>query len=173
VNFDRQPTLQGPRFRLRPLAASDHDAFIAVANDPLIWAEHPEADRASSEKVEGYFADALASGGALVITNRDGEVIGSSRFEEVDEAGDSILVDHTFLARPYWGSEDYTEVKGLLLDHAFTVYETVELRIGIDNARTRAAVEELLGAVHVDTVRTPLGDHAVYELSRSAWAERA
>jgi RimJ/RimL family protein N-acetyltransferase len=173
VNFDRQPTLEGSKFRLRPLAASDHDAFIAVANDPLIWAEHPEADRATPEKVEGYFADALASGGALVVTTADGEVVGSSRFEEARESGDSILVDHTFLARSYWGSEDYTEVKGLLFDHAFTVYETVELRIGVDNARTRAAVEELLGAVYVDTVPTPLGDHAVYALSRSAWAERA
>lgn len=109
ANFDRRPTLEGPKFRLRPLAASDHDAFVAVANDPLVWAEHPEADRATPEKVEGYFADALASGGA---------------------------------------------------------------RIGIDNTRTRA-VEALLGAVYVGTVPTPLGDHAVYELSRSAWAERA
>ncbi|MCW2979959.1 MAG: GCN5-related N-acetyltransferase [Solirubrobacterales bacterium] len=159
--------------RLRPLAASDHDAFVAVAGDPLIWAEHPEADRATPEKVKGYFADALASGGGRVVTNTDGEVIGSSRFEEAHEDGNSILVDHTFLARPYWGSEDYTEVKGLLFDHAFTAYETVQLRIGVDNARTRAAVEELLGAVHVDTVPTPLGDHAVYEPSRTAWAERA
>ena len=173
MDFDRQPTLEGSKFRLRPLEASDHDAFIAVANDPLIWAEHPEADRANPEKVEEYFADALGCGGALVVTNRDGEVIGSSRFEEVDAGGDRILVDHTFLARPYWGSEDYVEVKRLLFDHAFTAYETVELRIGIDNARTRAAVEELLGAVHADTVPTPLGDHAVYELSRTAWAERA
>ncbi len=173
MTFDRQPTLQGPKFRLRPLAASDRDAFIAVANDPLIWAEHPEADRADQEKVEGYFVDALASGGALVVTNRDGEVVGSSRFEDVDEDRDCMLVDHTFLARPYWGSEDYIEVKRLLFDHAFTACETVQLRIGVDNTRTRAAVEELLGAVYVDTVPTPLGDHAVYELSRTAWSERA
>lgn len=173
MNFDRQPTLEGARFQLRPLEASDHDAFVAVANDPLIWEEHPEADRATSEKLEGYFSGALASGGALVVTTADGEVVGSSRFEEADEGGSRVLVDHTFLARPFWGSEDYTEVKGLLFDHAFTVYETVELRIGVDNARTRAAVEELLGAVYVDTLSTPLGDHAVYEISRSAWAGRA
>jgi N-acetyltransferase len=173
MSFDRQPTLAGSKFRLRPLTASDHDAFIAVANDPLIWEEHPEADRATPEKVERYFAEALASGGALVVTTADGEVVGSSRFEEVDEAGDSILVDHTFLARTCWGSGDYIEVKGLLFDHAFTAFETVQLRIGVDNARTRAAVEELLGAVYVESVPTPLGDHAVYELSRSAWAKRA
>jgi RimJ/RimL family protein N-acetyltransferase len=172
VDFDRQPTLEGPNFRLRPLEASDRDAFIAVAGDPLIWEEHPEADRASAEKLEGYFADALASGGALVVTTADGEVVGSSRFEGPDEAAGRILVDHTFLARPYWGRDEYTEVKGLLFDHAFTVFETVELRVGVDNARTRGAVEDMLGAVYSGTVSTPLGDHAVYEVSRSAWAGR-
>ena len=172
MEFDRQPTLQGPRLQLRPLRASDREAFIAVASDPLIWEEHPESDRATPEKLERLFADALASGGAVVVTTADGEVIGGSRFEEPDEAGNRILVDHTFLARAYWTPEDYTEVKGLLFDHAFTVFEAVELRVGVDNARTRGAVEEFLGAVHVDIVATPLGDHAVYELSRDTWARR-
>lgn len=134
--FDRQPTLQGPKLGLRPLRASDREAFLAVANDPLIWEEHPESDRATPEKLERFFADALASGGALVVTTADDEVVGSSRFEEPDEARDRILIDHTFLAR------------------------------------TRYAVEEFLGAAHVDTVPTPLGDHAVYELSRDAWVQR-
>ncbi|HTR75094.1 MAG TPA: GNAT family protein [Solirubrobacterales bacterium] len=171
--FDRQPTLQGSKFRLRPLQAADHDAFVAVADDPLIWEEHPEPDRATPEKVEQFFADALACGGAMVITTADGEVVGSSRFEELDEGGDRVLIDHTFLARPYWSAEDYTAVKGLVFDHAFATFDTVELRVGVDNARTRRAVEDFLGAVHVETVSTPLGDHAVYELSRDAWAERA
>lgn len=172
MDFDRQPTLQGSKFQLRPLQASDLDAFTAVANDPLIWEEHPESDRATPEKLERFFADALASGGALVVT-KDGEVVGSSRLEEPDEANERILVDHTFLARPYWVPEDYREVKGLLFDHAFTAVETVELRVGVENARTRCAVEDLLGATYVDRVSTPVGDHAVYEISRDAWSERS
>jgi RimJ/RimL family protein N-acetyltransferase len=150
VDFDRQPTLQGARFRLRPLQTSDRDAFIAVAGDPSIWEEHPESDRATPGKLEQFFADALASGGALVVTTPDGEVVGSSRFEEPDDAGDRILIDH-----------------------AFTAFDTIELRVGVDNARTRGAIEDFLGATYVDTVSTTLGDHAVYELSRDAWAQRA
>jgi RimJ/RimL family protein N-acetyltransferase len=173
MEFDRQPTLQGPKFLLRPLLESDRDSFIAVAADPLIWYEHPEPDRATAEKVEKFFTDALASGGAVVVATGDGEIIGSSRFEEPDAARDRVLIDHTFLARPYWTLEDYLEVKTLLFDHAFTAFETIELRVGLDNARTRHAVEDFLGAVYVDTIPTPLGDHAVYELSRDAWAERA
>jgi RimJ/RimL family protein N-acetyltransferase len=173
MDFDRQPSLQGPKFTLRPLLDSDHDAFVAVASDPLIWEEHPESDRATAAKVEQFFADALASGGAVVLVTGDGEIVGSSRFEAPDEARDRILIDHTFLARPYWTLEDYLEVKSLLFDHAFATFGTIELRVGVDNTRTRHAVEDFLGAVYVETASTPLGDHAVYELSRDAWAERA
>jgi RimJ/RimL family protein N-acetyltransferase len=172
MDFDRQPTLQGSTLELRPLRAADRGAFVAVANDPLIWEEHPESDRATPAKVERFFADALASGGALVVTTAAGEIIGGSRFEEPDAARSRVLVDHTFLARTHWDRESYTEVKGLMFDHAFRTVETVELQIGADNARTREAVEEFLGAVHVDTVPTPLGDHAVYEISREAWRRR-
>ena len=45
-------------------------------------------------------------------------------------------------------------------------------RVGVGNARTRGAVEDLLGATHVGTVASPLGDDAVYEVSRDAWANR-
>lgn len=173
MSFDRQPSLQGSKFELRPLLESDRDAFIAVAADPLIWEEHPEPDRATPEKVGRFFDDALASGGAVVVVTDDGEIVGGSRFEQPDEAGDRILIDHTFLSRPYWTLEDYLEVKSLLFDHAFAAFGTVELRVGVDNARTRHAVEDFLDAVYVDTVSTPLGDHAVYELSRDAWAARA
>lgn len=173
MDFDRQPSLQGPKFGLRPLLDSDRDAFIAVAADPLIWEEHPESDRAHPDKVGKFFDEALASGGAVVVTDGDGEIIGSSRFEQADDARDRILIDHTFLARPYWTLEDYLEVKSLLFDHAFKTFDTVELRVGVDNTRTRHAVEDFLDAVHIDTVSTPLGDHAVYELSRDAWAARA
>jgi RimJ/RimL family protein N-acetyltransferase len=168
--FDRQPALQGSRFAMRPLRDSDREAFVAVAGDPLIWEEHPEADRAASEKLERFFADSLASGGAMVVTTAAGEIVGSSRFEEPDESRDCVLVDHTFLARPYWTREDYIAVKGLVFDHAFKTFGTVELRVGLDNARTRRAVEDFLGAVYKGTVSTPLGDHAVYELSRDTWA---
>ena len=97
-------------------------------------------------------------------------MIGSSRFEPPDEARSRVLVDHTFLERAYWTREAYTEVKALLFEHAFGSFETVELRVGAENTRTRGAVEDFLGAVHVDTISTPLGDDAVYEIARDTWA---
>ena len=49
----------------------------------------------------------------------------------------------------------------------------MELRVGVDNVRTRHAIEDFLGATYVETISTPLGEHAVYQLSRDAWAARA
>jgi RimJ/RimL family protein N-acetyltransferase len=170
MDFDRQPTLQGPTLGLRPLQPADRDAFLAVASDPLIWEQHPESDRHTPDKLERFFADALASGGALVVTTADGTIIGSSRFETPDVERSRVLIDHTFLARTHWTREHYFEIKGLLFDHAFQTFETVELRVGVDNARTRGAVEDVLGATHVDTIATPLGEDAVYEVSREGWA---
>ena len=104
------------------------------------------------------------------MTTADGTIVGSSRFEAPDEARSRVLVDHTFLARTHWTVEDYAEAKGLLFDHAFATFDTVELRVGVDNARTRGAVEQVLGAVLAGTVQTPLGEDAVYEVTREAWA---
>jgi len=84
--LDRQPVLQCERVLLRPLRADDWDALFAVASDPLIWAQHPAHDRWREPVFCGFFDDAMAGGGALVVIGRgSGAVIGSSRFQGLDE----------------------------------------------------------------------------------------
>jgi RimJ/RimL family protein N-acetyltransferase len=39
--IDLQPTLVGQGIYLRPLTLEDHDALYQVANDPLVWEQHP------------------------------------------------------------------------------------------------------------------------------------
>jgi RimJ/RimL family protein N-acetyltransferase len=169
VALDRQPTLSGPTLRLRPLRKSDHDALAAAAADPLIWEQHPDHERGSPEGFDRFFTDGLASGGTLLIATADGEVIGSSRYDGYDEArGGRVEIGWTFLVRAHWGGPTNRELKQLMLDHAFASVATVVFRVGVDNRRSRRAVEKL-GAVLVDTMDTPLGPHAVYELARDAW----
>ena len=164
--LDRQPTLAGPTLRLRPLRATDHDALFAAAADPLIWEQHPDRERGSAEGFDRYFADGLASGGALLISTADGEVIGSSRYDRYDPAdGGRVEIGWTFLVRSHWGGATNGELKRLMLDHAFGSVATVVFRVGVDNRRSRRAVEKL-GAVLADEVETPLGPHVVYELTR-------
>lgn len=167
--FDRQPTLAGPTLRLRPLRASDHDALAAAAADPRIWEQHPDHDRGTEAGFDRFFADCLASGGTLLVTTADGKVIGSSRYDAYDAAGGGrVEVGWTFLVRAHWGGPTNAELKRLMLDHAFGSVGTVTFRVGVDNRRSRRAVEKL-GAALVGTVDAPLGPHAVYELAREAW----
>jgi len=58
-----QPThLSNEKVSLRPLAAIDFDSLYAVANDPLIWEQHPNPDRYKREVFQNYFKGALESG---------------------------------------------------------------------------------------------------------------
>src|SRR5262245_9568322 len=79
-HFDLQPTLEGESILLTPLKPDDFESLYAVASDPLIWEQHPEPTRYQRGVFEGFFAGAIASGGALLVTDKTlGKVIGSSR----------------------------------------------------------------------------------------------
>lgn len=165
MELDRQPTLEGPTLRVRPMRPNDLDALYAVAADPLLWEQHPSRDRHRREVFERLFAEGLASGGALVVATHDGEVIGSSRYDHLDPEGGRVEIGWTFLARSHWGGATNGELKRLMLDHAFGAVDVVVFRVGLENRRSRRAVEKL-GAVLVGTEPTELGEHAVYELPR-------
>src|SRR5580698_9066573 len=101
--FELQPSIQNDLIRLEPLRAGDFEALYAVASDPLIWEQHPAKDRYQREVFANYFKSGLESGGALrVIDNVNGELIGSSRYYDLDEHERKVSVGYTFIARRYW-----------------------------------------------------------------------
>ena len=141
--------LAGDLLLLRPLTAEDFDALRAIAADPAVWEQHPAKDRTQEPVFRAWFAEALASGGALVAVDRaDGTVIGTSRYAQRGE--DEVEVGWTFLARSRWGGRWNGEMKRLMLDHAFTAVTTAVLSVHRDNLRSQRAVERL-GAVRVGT----------------------
>ena len=149
MSFDLQPILEGKLVRLRPLRPDDWDDLYAVASDPLIWEQPPIRDRYRREVFEGFFRDALASGGALIaIDAKTGQVIGSSRFHGYDEEQGEIEIGWTFLARSHWGRLYNHEMKQLMLGHAFRFVKSVVFLVGPENLRSQRAVEKI-GAVRV------------------------
>ena len=145
--FDLQPTLEGPLVTLRPLSPADHDQLFAVAADPLIWEQHPDKTRFQPAGFEGFFQEALDSGGALLaIETASGQVIGSSRFHGYDEMADEVEVGWTFLARSHWGGQYNREMKRLMLEHAFRHVGRVVFYIDPANHRSQRAIEKI-GAV--------------------------
>ena len=150
--FDRQPTLIGNLLQLRPLTQGDFDALFEVASDPLIWEQHP-ANRHEESEFRSFFDESLASGGALVATRKDSDVvIGSSRYHAYDETASEIEIGWTFLARAYWGGAYNGEMKRLMLNHAFGYVDSVVLLVAPDNTRSQRAVEKVGG--RRDGVRT-------------------
>ena len=100
--FDLQSMLQGELLGLRPLRPEDFPALYAVASDPFIWEQHPSKDRYKEEVFQGFFREALESGGALIALDaKDGQVIGSSRFYDYNQEKREIEIGWTFFARTH------------------------------------------------------------------------
>lgn len=157
--FDLQPHLKGELIELRPLASEDWDDLFAVASDSLIWEQHPERDRYKEGMFRVFFKEALESGGAFVIIDRETQqIIGSTRFYGYDPEKSEIEIGWTFLARKYWGGRYNREMKELLLAHAFTFVENVVFYVGETNIRSQKAMEKI-GAIKLGTARRTYGNH--------------
>ncbi len=164
--FDLQPTLKGELLDLRPLRAEDFDALFAVASDPLIWEQHPASDRYKPEIFRAFFDEGLASGGALVATDKkDGRVVGSSRFHAYNPEEKEVEIGWTFLARKYWGGAYNGEMKQLMISHAFKFVDRVVFLIGEENRRSQRAVEKI-GAVRFGTRIDGMGrERAAFQIT--------
>ena len=171
MTFELQPTLAGRLLTLRPLRPGDFAALYAVAADPLIWEQHPARDRWREDVFGIFFAEALASGGALAaIDAGDGRMIGSSRFHGYDPRHRQVEIGWTFLARSHWGGVYNAEMKRLMLDHAFRFVDSVLFIVGPHNLRSQRAVEKI-GGVRDGRRRDDTGlESFVFRLTASDWA---
>lgn len=171
--IDLQPTLHGTLVNLRPVREDDLEALYAVASDPELWALHPQRNRWERPVFEGVFREGLASGGMLVATDpRSEAVLGSSRFYDLKEDTRALTIGYTFVARSAWGSGVNAEMKRLMLDHAFSWAQTVWFYVGVDNLRSRRAVEKLGATFSHTEQRQWVTLHALYALSAEAWQQR-
>jgi RimJ/RimL family protein N-acetyltransferase len=168
---DLQPTLQGPRVIVRPVAPADWHEMFAAAADPEIWALHPVSDRYTENVFRAFFDSAIASGSAFSFVDRaQGTIIGSSRYYGHDPVAGEIEIGWTFLARPYWGGSYNLEIKRLMLAHAFSFVDTVVFWVGQTNWRSQRAMEKI-GGVRRPELKTRLLDgknraHVVFKISK-------
>jgi RimJ/RimL family protein N-acetyltransferase len=168
-----QPTLVGEALVLRPLKAADFDALFAVASDPLIWEQHPEPSRYQRAVFDGFFAGALASGGALAVLRRDtAAIIGTSRYYDWNATAREVAIGFTFVARQHWGGAVNRELKHLMLQHAFRWADAVWFHVGKNNWRSRKALEKI-GARYSHEVGRVVGDavqpYVHYRIAAVQW----
>ncbi|MCB5169828.1 GNAT family N-acetyltransferase [Streptomyces bambusae] len=163
--------LTGRFTRLEPLAAHHAEALAeAGAEDRTTYAftPVPHGLEAAHEYVHRALAD-QAAGRSLpfaVVSTRDGRVVGSTRFLELDywqgplvwpsvpgvpygdpatAVPDAAEIGNTWLAPRAQGTGINTEAKLLMLTHAFETWgvRRISLRADARNTRSRVAIERL------------------------------
>jgi len=178
----RPLVLEGDTVRLEPLVAGHADALrAAIADGALhtLWftiVPPPDA-------VAAWIDDALAqqaAGRALpfaVCRRRDGRVVGSTRFMNVEPAQRRLEIGTTFYSASVQRSALNTECKRLLLQHAFEALAclAVEFRTHWFNQRSREAIARL-GAKQDGVLRNhqrlpdgSLRDTVVFSIIDSEW----
>jgi RimJ/RimL family protein N-acetyltransferase len=153
---------------LKPLQESDFENLYKVASDPLIWEQHPDTHRYKRELFRKYFESGLHSKGALLILDRStGEILGSSRFYDHDAVNNQIAIGYTFLARKCWGKSYNKELKRMMIDYAFNQVENIVFVIGINNIRSRKAIEKTSA-----TLDNQNESSVVYKLTKETWYKK-
>lgn len=140
-------TLEGKRIRLAPMGAEHLDALTKAGAFAELWkwtrnlADTPEGMR---EYVEEALADAR-KGTALpfvTIDKESGEVIGSTRFGNIDHQNRRVEIGWTWVTPAFQRTHANTEAKYLMLRHAFEVWDCVrvELKTDVLNSKSRSAM---------------------------------
>jgi len=178
VRMELQPRIRNQLIRLEPLKPEDFEPLYAVASDPLVWEQHPSKERYRREVFEKFFKGAIESGGAFqVFDGTNGELIGSSRYYDFDAAKRLVCIGYTFIARSRWGGQFNRALKTLMLDHAFQFVDRVIFHVGVDNWRSRKAMEKIggvfVGEEPVAYVGEPSRPNAVFKIDAADWAGRS
>lgn len=169
--LDLQPVfLKSDLVTLIPLIENDFKFVYAAASDPLIWEQHPDRERYKKDVFQSYFDSAIKSKGAFKICQTlSDDVIGCSRYYNLNEIDKTVMVGYSFLTRSFWGGLYNFHLKKLMFNHAFKNGYKVHLQIGSTNIRSQKATEKL-GAKKIkeellDFPNQEPSLHFVYEVS--------
>jgi N-acetyltransferase len=137
-----QQLLSTTHYELLPLQTNDFDRLYAIANDQLLWEQHPNPNRYQLADFTTYFEGAILSKGAYIVLDKHTkEVLGCSRY--YDASADSIFIGYTFIARKHWGTALNKTIKHILLQHIFNYVNAVKFHVGVHNIRSQKSMEKL------------------------------
>jgi RimJ/RimL family protein N-acetyltransferase len=148
--FIEPVTLRGAHVALEPLADEHLDAIRAAAADGELWNLWYTSVPAPEKAVQWLAAtlEMRERDGALPFVVRDnatGDVVGSTRYFNVDAINRRLEIGHTWYAKRVQRTAVNTECKLLLLTHAFETLRciAVEFRTHWFNHASRAAILRL------------------------------
>jgi N-acetyltransferase len=190
------PELDGRHVRLEPLQRR-HAAGLAEASaiDPSLYglSPVPQGRAAAAAYIETALAqqDAGTAVPLAILRADDAVVIGSTRFFDLEwwpwppdhprylhgDGPDTCEIGYTWLARPAIGTTANTEMKLLMLRHAFETWHAASVCLHTDarNERSRKAMERIgaqfEGILRAHRLATDLAprDSARYSITAPEW----
>lgn len=146
-------TLTGKHVRLEPLQLSHAAALLRAGHDPDIWTFMSFNASASAEAMEAWIIEALSLQQAgtclpfVVIDQRNGHVVGSTRYLDIVAKNYGLEIGWTWLAPEVRRTVVNTECKYLLLRHAFEDLQAIRVQLKTDsrNVRSQRAIERIGG----------------------------
>jgi len=183
--------LEGGHVRLEPLGLQHIPGLLeAAAQDPSLyqWVMVPQDEAAMRRHVEDALA-LRARGLAVpftVVRLADKTIIGATRFHQLDfwvrpekrrDAPDTCEIGYTWLAREALRTGVNTEMKRLMLTHAFEVWRvrSVCLHADVRNQRSRDAIQRIGGTFegvlrsHRIAVDQSPRDSARFSITAAEW----
>ena len=171
-DFNLQPeTLENELIKLIPLQESDLEMLYKVASDPEIWENHPSKSRYKREEFQLFLDSAQESKSAFLVYDvATNELIGSTRFYNLDTTNSAIAIGYTFLAKKYWGRGHKKKIKKLLIDYAFQYVNTILFHIGETNIISQKAIAKI-GATKIGVVdfNNSVVPYFEYQIRKEDW----
>ena len=179
-------TLEGAVVRLEPIRHEHAELFWDAAKNDLedIFRWIPYSMRTPEDfhkLVEKAFAE-QERGESIVFGTLErisGQVIGSTRFMNIDRANRRVEIGSTWIAPRWQRTAVNTEAKYLMLRHAFEVWKVVRVELKTDalNEKSRKAIlrlgakEEGILRKHVITHTGRIRDSVYFSILDTEWPE--
>ena len=143
-------TLEGQYVVLSPLTLGHEETLTAAAGDGELWNTIvtiiPDAAGMKSYVEAALFGQSLGKELPFIIIRKSsGEVVGTTRFYDIDVHDRRAAIGYTWLAQSAQRTAINTETKLLLLTHAFEIWRCVRVELITDvlNEQSRAAILRL------------------------------
>jgi len=179
-------TLEGSVVRLEPIRLDHAELFWNVAKDSVdeIFQWIPYRMK-SQEDFQQAVEKALAeqehgeSVAFATVERISGEVIGSTRFMNIDRVNRRVEIGSTWIAPAWQRTAVNTEAKYLMLRHAFEVWKCIRVELKTDalNQKSRNAIlrigakEEGTLRRHVITWTGRVRDSVYFSILDNEWPE--
>jgi RimJ/RimL family protein N-acetyltransferase len=186
LKIDSPLTLEGSFVRLDPVRREHAELFWEVSKadleDIFRWIPYSMKTREDFERlVQKAFAE-QERGESIVfatVERASGQVVGSTRFMNIDRANRRVEIGSTWIAPAWQRTAVNTEAKYLMLRHAFEVWGCVRVELKTDalNQKSRNAIlrigakEEGTLRRHVITWTGRIRDSVYFSILDNEWPE--